>query len=65
MYKRVERHLSEEDNMLIVVWHMLQEEFVKTYRHYTSLIAQCYRDPNIHLEFTIEELLEYFTNIAP
>jgi len=42
----------------------MQEEFISQYKHYEDLIKRCYPDSNVKLEFTIEDVLQYFTNIA-
>lgn len=62
MYKRVERQLSS--HLLVVVWRNIQEEFVKLYGEYDSLIQQCYPGSNIKLEFNVDDLLQYFVSIA-
>ena len=47
-----------------VVWHSMQDEFIKQYKYFESRIAMCYRDSGITFEFTIEDLLGYFSDIA-
>ena len=42
----------------------MQDEFLKQYSHFESLISTCYPDSGITLEFTIDNLLEYFSDIA-
>ena len=64
LYKKVEKHLCEEEALLQVVWHSMQDEFLKQYKMFEQLIARCYPDSNITLEFTINDLLNYFSNIA-
>ena len=49
---------------LQVVWVSMQNEFIKQYKHYEELINKCYPDSNIMLEFTIDDVLQFFTNIA-
>jgi hypothetical protein len=61
----VEKHVcEEEENLLQVVWHSMQDEFLKQYRHFEELIAKCYPDSGITQEFTIDSLLEHFSDIA-
>lgn len=39
MYKKVSGHLSEEENLLVVVWRNIQEEFVKQYQVRCSAVS--------------------------
>ncbi|CAL8088675.1 unnamed protein product [Calicophoron daubneyi] len=62
--KKVERHLSEENNLFLVVWRSIQGEFFDQCQRFNTLISECYPDSNITLEFTKEDLQNYFTDIA-
>ena len=64
LYRKLEKHLCDEENLLQVVWHSLQDEFLKQYKHFETLIAKCYPGSGITLEFTINDLLGYFSDIA-
>ncbi|KAL1488467.1 hypothetical protein ABEB36_014938 [Hypothenemus hampei] len=64
LYKKVEKHLSEEGNLLQVVWRAMQEEFIRQYKMLEELIQQCYPGSMVTLEFTIEDILQYFSEIA-
>lgn len=64
LYKRVEKHLCEEENLLQVVWHSMQDEFLKQYKYFESMIGKCYPDSGITFEFSIADLLGYFSDIA-
>ncbi len=64
LYRKVEKHLCEEENLLQVVWHSMQDEFLKQYKHFDQLITKCYPGAGITLEFTISDLLTYFSDIA-
>lgn len=64
LYKKVEKHLCEEENLLQVVWHSMQDEFIKQYKYFESMISKCYPDSGIVFEFTIDNLLNYFSDIA-
>ncbi|KAJ8969647.1 hypothetical protein NQ314_001649 [Rhamnusium bicolor] len=64
LYKKVEKHLSEEGNLLQVVWRAMQEEFIRQYKMLEDLIQQCYPGSMINLEFTIEDILRFFSDIA-
>ena len=64
LYKKVERHLSEEEGLTQVVWRAMQEEFISQYKNVEDLIRRCYPGAQITLEFTIDEVLQYFSDIA-
>lgn len=64
LYKKVEKHLSEEENLLQVVWRAMQEEFIRQYKNLEDLIQQCYPGSMITLEFTINDILTFFSDIA-
>jgi len=64
LYKKVEKHLCEEENLLQVVWVRMQDEFLKQYKHFDLLINQCYAEAGVTFEFTINDLLAYFSDIA-
>lgn len=64
LYMKVEKQLCEEAGLLQVVWRGMQEDFIKQYMDIQKLIIKCYPGSPITLEFTIEELLVYFSDIA-
>ena len=64
MYRRVDRHLCDEERLLEVVWHNIQQEFVKQYNRFGELIAKCYPSAPYVLEFDVNDLLSYFNTIA-
>lgn len=64
LYKKVERHLCEEENLIQVVWRAMQEEFIQQYKCIEDLIQRCYPGSQIALDFTINDVLEYFSDIA-
>lgn len=64
LYKKLEKHLSEEENLYQVVWVSMQKEFIKQYNIYVELIKKCYPDSNITLEFSQEDVLQFFSDIA-
>lgn len=64
LYKKVEKHFTDEEGLLQVVWRGIQEEFTKRFRRYGELIAICYPESSTRLEFTMEELLGYFSELA-
>lgn len=42
----------------------MQGEFIAQYKHIEELIQRCYPDSNVTLEFTIQNILEFFSEIA-
>uniref|UniRef100_T1JC86 Exocyst complex component Sec3 PIP2-binding N-terminal domain-containing protein n=1 Tax=Strigamia maritima TaxID=126957 RepID=T1JC86_STRMM len=62
--KKVEKHLCEDENLLQVVWHSMQEEFIRQYKAIHALIERCYPGSMITVEFTISEILQFFSDIA-
>lgn len=60
----MEKHLSPEENLLQVVWRHMQDEFIRQYNAIQALLETCYSGSMISLEFTIDDLLEYFSDIA-
>lgn len=64
LYKKVEKHLCEEENLLQVVWHSMQDEFIQQYKHFDDLIQRCYPGSMINIEVSINDILSYFSNIA-
>ncbi|XP_040040702.2 exocyst complex component 1 isoform X1 [Gasterosteus aculeatus] len=64
LYKKVDKHLCEEESLLQVVWHSMQDEFIRQYKHFEDLIGRCYPGSGITMEFTIRDMLEYFSSIA-
>lgn len=64
LYKKVEKHLCEEENLLQVVWHSMQDEFIRQYKYIESSIERCYPGAMISLEFSINDILEFFSDIA-
>lgn len=64
LYKKVDKHLCEEGNLLQVVWRAMQEEFIRQYKAIEELTQRCYPDAQISLDFTINDILAYFSDIA-
>ncbi|XP_055491858.1 exocyst complex component 1 isoform X1 [Leucoraja erinacea] len=64
LYRKVDKHLCEEENLLQVMWHSMQDEFIRQYKHFEGLIGRCYPGSGITMEFTIQDILEYFSSIA-
>ncbi|XP_062917457.1 exocyst complex component 1-like [Mobula hypostoma] len=64
LYKKVLKHLSEEGNLLQVVWGTMQGEFVHQYKQFEEMIVQCYPGSGITMNFSIEDILQYFLDIT-
>ncbi|KAI9481520.1 MAG: exocyst complex component Sec3-domain-containing protein [Benjaminiella poitrasii] len=64
LYKRVDKHFSEEEGLLQVVWRGIQEEFIRQHERMEDLIRQCYPDAGVKLEFTIQDLLGMMSELA-
>ncbi|XP_005160615.1 exocyst complex component 1 isoform X7 [Danio rerio] len=64
LYRKVDKHLCDEESLLQVVWHSMQDEFIRQYKHFEGLINRCYPGSGITMEFTIQDMLEYFSSIA-
>ncbi|XP_075160765.1 exocyst complex component Sec3 [Haematobia irritans] len=64
LYKKVEKHLCEEENLLQVVWRAMQGEFIAQYKFLEERIQKCYAGSMISLEFNIEDILNFFSDIA-
>ena len=62
VYKKVSRHLCEEENMMGVVWRGVQGEFVRRIEAMEGLIGECYAGER--LEFGVEDVLGWFSSIA-
>uniref|UniRef100_A0A0X3PAT8 Exocyst complex component 1 n=1 Tax=Schistocephalus solidus TaxID=70667 RepID=A0A0X3PAT8_SCHSO len=62
--RRVEKNLSEESNLFLVVWRSIQSEITRQCTYYEDLIKRCYADSGLALDFTISDLQNYFSEIA-
>ena len=63
IYKKVDKHLSPEMGMNQVVWHHMQTQLIAQFNNITRLIERCYSDANVKLDFTLEDLSRYFSDI--
>jgi len=64
LYKKVEKHLSDESNLLQVVWRAMQGEFIRQLESLEEMIRRCYPGALIALDFSVAEILEAFSDIA-
>nr|XP_009688790.1 PREDICTED: exocyst complex component 1-like [Struthio camelus australis]XP_009688800.1 PREDICTED: exocyst complex component 1-like [Struthio camelus australis] len=65
LYRKIHKYLSPEENLLPVVWHAMEQEFIRQYQEFEDLIQRCYAGSGITMEFTMENLLSYFNSITP
>jgi hypothetical protein len=63
LYSKVEKHFSHE-GLLQVAWRGIQEAFYKQLRRYDELMGKCYPEANIKMEFSLDEVLAFFSEIA-
>jgi hypothetical protein len=64
LYRKVEKHLGENTGLMQVIWRDMTDEFIRQYKNYENLIRLCYPGQKINLEFSAEEVIQYFTEIA-
>lgn len=64
LYKKAEKHFSEEEGLLQVVWRGLQEDVLKQVEKMNELLTRCYPDAGEQLEFTVQDVSGYFSEIA-
>ncbi|XP_064884117.1 exocyst complex component 1 isoform X1 [Columba livia] len=64
LYRKIHKYLSPEENLLPVVWHAMEQEFIRQYQEFEDLIQRCYMGSGIAMEFTMEDLLSYFNSIT-
>ncbi|KAI8612283.1 exocyst complex component Sec3-domain-containing protein [Chytriomyces sp. MP71] len=65
LYKKVEKNFTDEDGSLLqVIWRGIQEAYTKNLKRYEEIIALCYPETGLKVEFTIEDLLGYFSDLA-
>eukprot|EP01134_Creolimax_fragrantissima_P005760 CFRG5760T1 len=63
-YRRVERDMGLGSSQLQVVWRYMQDDFITQYQEYDMVIKKCYPNTGLHLDFTVNDLLSYFSSIA-
>ncbi|KAM6413296.1 LOW QUALITY PROTEIN: exocyst complex component 1-like [Rhynochetos jubatus] len=64
LYRKIHKYLSPEENLLPVVWHAMEQEFMRQYQEFEDLIQRCYAGSGIAMDFTMEDLLSYFNSIT-
>ncbi|KNC74930.1 hypothetical protein SARC_12534 [Sphaeroforma arctica JP610] len=63
-YKKVERDMGSTSSQLQVVWRYMQDDFIAQYQAYDQIIQKCYPNTGLQLDFTVKDLLSYFSSIA-
>ena len=63
IFKKVDKHLSSELGMNQVVLYQMQTQMIVQYKNINDLIDRCYPDTSIKLDFTIGDLIQYFSDI--
>ncbi|KAM9538380.1 exocyst complex component 1-like isoform 1-T1 [Guaruba guarouba] len=64
LYRKIHKDLSPEENLLPVVWHAVEQEIIHQYQEFEELIQRCYTGSGIAMDFTVEDLLSYFSSIT-
>ncbi|KFO93155.1 Exocyst complex component 1, partial [Buceros rhinoceros silvestris] len=64
LYRKIHKYLSPEEDLLPVVWHAMEQEFIRQYQEFEDLIQRCYAGSGIAMDFTMEDLLSYFSSIT-
>ena len=59
----MEKYVTEA-GLKQVMWHNLQEAFVRQFERYQELVNLCYPNSNIQLPVTVDEILEFFSSIG-
>ncbi|XP_023667304.2 exocyst complex component 1-like [Paramormyrops kingsleyae] len=63
-HRRLSRELADSPRLLQEVWSAMKTAFLEKYREAESLINKCYPGAGISLDFTEQDLLEYFSTIS-
>ena len=64
LYRKVEKHFADHEGLMQVIWRGMTEEFIKQYRRYEQLTKECYPNQKVSFEFTENEIIAYFGEIA-
>ncbi|XP_048885678.1 exocyst complex component 1-like isoform X2 [Brienomyrus brachyistius] len=63
-HRRLNRELADCPRLLQEVWNAMKTAFLEQYREAENLIKKCYPGAGISLDFTEQDLLEYFSTIS-
>lgn len=64
MIKNFSESESLTGQLTQVVWRAIQSEVVKRLQKFEQLMALCYPEANLKLECSIDEVLNFFTELA-
>jgi hypothetical protein len=64
LYKRVDKHFSEDPHLLQVAWQGIQEECLRLYRHFELTMERCYPQMESKLLFSLQDLQHYFSEAS-
>ncbi|XP_069505039.1 exocyst complex component 1-like [Ambystoma mexicanum] len=64
LYRKILKYLSPEENLMPVVWRAMEQEFLRQYLEFEDLIRRCYKGSEITMNFSVEDLLNYFSSIT-
>ena len=64
LFKRVEKHYADPGeehagntvNLLKSVWSACEQELVKSTERFSRLMAQCYKETGVTLEYTVQDV---------
>lgn len=69
LFKRVSKHFSEDSGesgtlttgtVAMAVWKSLEDEFIRNTDRFAKIIAQCYPDTGLQLEYTTSDIESIF-----
>ncbi|KAI3655080.1 hypothetical protein MP228_000460 [Amoeboaphelidium protococcarum] len=64
LFKRVEKHFQDNSGLLQVVWRNVQEQYLRLHSDFEAMILKCFPGSDLHLQVTVNDLCEYFSDIA-
>lgn len=64
LFKRVDKHFNDQDGLLQVVWHSVSEALLKDIRRFEELLAKCYPNSGLQLEFNTFHLSSFLSEMA-
>lgn len=63
LYKKVEKHFSDNESLSKVVWRHMQDELMAKHAQYSDIVQRCYTDPEVVLQFTTQDILNSFSEM--
>ena len=65
IYRHIEKQAcNTESNLIQVIWYTMQDEFLSQYKAIQTMIERCYPSTNLSLIFTINDVLQVFSDMA-